>query len=500
MAILRNLFRKKSIDVSAEQAEASEMKRTLNAFDLTALGVGCIIGTGIFVLTGSAAARFAGPAIALSFVIAALVSLFSAFSYAEMSTMIPIAGSAYSYTISSLGELFGWIIGWDLMLEYLVGASTVAVGWSAYVVGFFADAFKVNFSKATTGTPLSYTDEKFVRVEGAYINIPAIFICLAVTTILVVGIRESATVNTVVVFIKVLVVILFITGAAKYVDTNNLKPFIPKNEGGSKYGAIGVIRGAQRVFFAYIGFDAVSTAAQEAKNPQRDLPLGIILSLLICTGLYIATSIVLCGIMPYTKLDQPNPMTYALRAHSGTRWLQILVGVGAVAGLTSVILVLLLSQPRLFMAMANDGLLPPMFSRLHPKFKTPFYPTILGGVITAVLSGFLPVDLLGDMTSVGTLFAFFFVNVSVIIFRHVDPHRHRAFRVPLGPYIFPVLGSIIAILLIVISGKSTIIRLVAWMGIGLVVYAFYGYKHSKLPEFQNQSVVQPKGHEEQYSV
>ncbi|OMJ20922.1 putative amino acid permease YfnA [Smittium culicis] len=487
-SFFKSLFRRKPIDVSVNQSETSQLKRTLGAVQLTFLGIGCIIGTGIFVLTGRAAAVNAGPAIAISFIVAALVSAFSAFSYAELSTLIPISGSAYSYTVSSMGELFGWIVGWDLMIEYLVGASTVASGWSAYIVAFFSSTFNVKFPKATTESPLIFESDSFKINKGAYVNIPAIFIALAVTCVLVVGIQESSAVNTVVVMIKIVVILVFIFGGIRYVDTTNYKPFIPPSKGG-EFGAIGIIKGAQKVFFSYIGFDAVSTAAQEAKNPQKDLPIGIILSLLVCTVLYIATSVVLCGMANYTELNVTAPISHALSFHQNTKWMQILVNLGAVCGLTSVILVLLLSQPRLFMAMAGDGMLPPIFARIHPRFKTPYIPTIIGGVVCAVLSGLLPVDLLGDMTSVGTLFAFLFVNIGVIILRHTDPHRHRDFRVPFGPYVFPILGSLIATALIISSGKSTIIRLVIWMAIGLVVYFTYARRHSKISAYADNEYV-----------
>ncbi|PVU99380.1 hypothetical protein BB559_000779 [Furculomyces boomerangus] len=479
-----SLLRKKPLDVSVYQGRVSQLKRTLGAVQLTFLGIGCIIGTGIFVLTGRAAAVNAGPAISISFIVSALLSCMSAFSYSELSTIIPISGSAYSYSVSALGEIFGWIVGWDLMLEYLVGASTVAVGWSAYFVSFFKDVFNVTFKESVTITPIVYNpDDSFSIVKGSYINIPAIGITLAITAVLAIGIRESSAVNSTIVIIKLLVVLIFIFGGIKYIKKENYKPFIPKSEGG-QFGAVGIFKGAQKVFFAYIGFDAVSTASQEAKNPQRDLPIGIILSLLVCTILYIATALVLCGVQKYTLLNTHAPISDALIQYgNSTKWIRVSVSVGAICGLTSVILVLLLSQPRLFMAMANDGLFPQLFARIHPRFKTPFVPTILGGVITMILSGFLPVDLLGDMTSVGTLFAFLFTNTSVIVLRHTDPHRHREFRVPFGPYLFPVLGSVIAIVLIVMSGKSTIIRLFVWMAIGLIVYFGYARRRSRIGEF-----------------
>ncbi|OLY81957.1 putative amino acid permease YfnA [Smittium mucronatum] len=476
------MVRKKPLETSIRQSNINEMKRTLGYVQLTFLGIGIIIGTGIFVLTGKAAAENAGPSIAISFLVGAVVSGFTAMSYCEMSTMVPITGSAYSYSISTMGEVFGWIVGWDLMLEYIVGASTVASGWSAYTMSFFAEVFDVHFSVATTKSPFTYKNDKFVVNKGSYINIPAIFITLAVTGVLLVGIRESSAFNMVIVIIKLTAILLFIFGSLKFINRDNLSPFVPPHKNG-QFGALGILKGAQKVFFSYIGFDAISIASQEAKNPQRDLPIGIILSLTICTVLYVGTSLVLCGLAPYSTLNVDAPISFALSKYPNTKYLQVLVNLGAVAGLTSVILVDLLSQPRLFMAIANDGLLPQFFARLHPKFKTPFYPTLLGGVCVAALSGFLPVELLGDMTSVGTLFAFLFVNLSVIILRRTDPHRHRDFKVPLGPYIFPVLGSIISIALIAVSGTSTIIRLFVWMGIGLIVYFGYSMKRSKISQF-----------------
>ncbi|OMJ12195.1 putative amino acid permease YfnA [Smittium culicis] len=480
--LLQQMLQKKPIDTCIRQSKSSGLKRTLGIFQLTCLGIGVIIGTGIFVLTGRAAAENAGPSIAISFVIGAIVSGFSALSYSEMTTIIPISGSAYSYTISSLGEIFGWIVGWDLLLEYVVGCSTVASGWSAYILSFFQDVFGVTFPVTVTRSPFSYKNDKFVVNKGSYINVPAIFITAAIAGILCFGIRESSAVNIVVVIIKVSVIILFIFGSLKYVDRENLKPFIPKAENG-QFGVVGIIKGAQKVFFSYLGFDAISVVAQEAKNPQRDLPIAVVSSLGLCTALYIGTSLVLCGIAPYKELNEAAPIAFALRRHPNTKYLQILVSLGAVAGLTSVILVSLLSQSRLFMVIANDGLFPKIFSRLHPKFKTPVYPTIICATCVSVLAGLLPVELLGDMTSVGTLFAFLSVNICVIVLRFTDPHRHRDFKVPLGPFVFPVLGSIISIALIVVSGASTIIRLFVWLAIGLVIYFVFARRHSKIRGF-----------------
>ncbi|KAJ1918462.1 hypothetical protein IWQ60_007497 [Tieghemiomyces parasiticus] len=475
---LRLLVSRKSIENIMAEGDTSKMRRTLSAWDLTFLGVGCIIGGGIFVLTGVAAAKYAGPAIIISFIVAAVCAALAAFSYSELASMVPISGSAYTYTYATMGEFMAWIIGWDLILEYLVGAATVAVSWSSYLVAFFSDAFHVTLDPRTTSSPVIWTDSSFVTT-GNIINIPAILIVLIVTLVLVLGVRESAMVNTIAVVIKVLVVLIFVFGACGRVNPDNYKPFIPPAEDG-KYGGLGIIKGAKTVFFAYIGFDAVTTAAQEAKNPKRDLPIGIIASLVICTTLYIATAAVVVGLRPYYELDVAHPISFALEQMSNTRWLRIIVDIGAIAGLLSVMLILMMGQPRIFHTMAKDGLLPRVFSRLHPRFRTPFVPTILTGVCCAVLAGFLPVDILGDMTSVGTLLAFLLVHIGVIILRFTRPEMPRGFRVPLGPFVFPVLGSLISIALIVLSDPSTIYRLFIWLGIGVIVYAIYGRRHSKV--------------------
>ncbi|KAI8871394.1 amino acid transporter [Ramicandelaber brevisporus] len=476
----RRLIARLPLERLLVEGETSRMRRTLGAFDLTMIGIGAIIGTGIFVLTGRAAAQHAGPALIISFIISAIASLTAAFSYSELASMIPMAGSAYTYTYTALGEFLAWTIGWDLILEYLVGAATVAVGWSYYLSEFFKDAFGYEMSTATTNAPLVWKNDGFVVEKGAYINIPALLIVLILTGLLVFGIRASATVNSVVVMIKLIVIIVFIFGAIQWVNKENYQPFFPERKDG-KYGVAGIFKGAQTVFFAYIGFDAVSTGAQECRNPQRDLPIGICLSLLICTALYIAVTAVLLGLRPFADLDTKAPLVDALATHgSSTRWLRIMVEIGAVAGLTSVMLIMLMGQPRILYAMAKDGLMPRVFSRIHPRFKTPHIPTIVSGTICAVAAAFLPIDLLGDLTSVGTLLAFFLVNLSVPVLRYSHPNAHRGFRVPLGPYVVPFLGAIIAMLLIVMSGNSTGIRLVAWMGIGWIIYAIFGYRRSHL--------------------
>ncbi|RKP34273.1 cationic amino acid transporter [Dimargaris cristalligena] len=486
---LRLLASRKSLDQILREGNASTMKRSLTAWDLTMIGVGAIIGGGIFVLTGVAAAKYAGPAIIVSFIIAGVCAGIAAFSYSELASMVPISGSAYTYTYATMGELLAWIIGWDLILEYLVGAATVAVSWSSYLVALFKDAFGVTLDPRTTSGPVIWDGSTFVRT-GNIINIPAILIVLLITVVLVVGIQESARLNMAAVLIKVLVVLIFIFAACGRVDPANYKPFVPPAQDG-KYGGLGIIRGAKTVFFAYIGFDAVSTAAQEAKNPKRDLPIGIISSLIICTTLYIATAAVVVGLRPYYELDVAHPISFALENMSNTRWLRILVDIGAVAGLLSVMLILMMGQPRIFHTMAKDGMLPSLLARIHPRFRTPYIPTIITGVCCAVLAGFLPVDLLGDMTSVGTLLAFFLVHAGVIILRFTNPDMPRGFRVPLGPFVLPVLGGAISIALIVLSEPTTIYRLFAWLGIGLIVYAIYGHRKSHLNFPRENEEVEP---------
>ncbi|KAJ2369962.1 hypothetical protein H4S02_009863 [Coemansia sp. RSA 2611] len=480
--IVMRLVARKPLEQILHEGQRTQMKRILGRLDLIAIGIGAIIGTGIFVLTGVAAAENAGPAVIVSFIIGGVISGLSAFSYSELSSMVPISGSAFTYTYATMGELMAWIIGWDLILEYLVGAATVAVGWSSYVVSFFSDVFNVHFTKKTTQAPVLWDSSSLsFRVnEGAYINIPAIFITLAMTLLLVLGIRQASWVNRTIVCIKLVVVLLFIFGACRFVDSSNYRPFVPPREGNS-YGAKGVFKGTQRVFFAYIGFDAVSTAAQEAKDPQRDLPWGICLSLAICTALYIAVAAVLCGIVSYTELrGQASPLVYALTFHKDTRWLRIMIELGAICGLSSVILIMLMGQPRIFFTMARDGLFPRIFGRLHRRFKTPYVPTLVSGAVCAVLAGVLPVDILGDMTSVGTLLAFILVNIGVIVMRYTHPHVQRGFTVPGGPFLIPVPGALIALVVLVLSDGPTIYRLFIWLGVGLVVYAAYGYGHSRI--------------------
>jgi APA family basic amino acid/polyamine antiporter len=480
MTDTNGLFATKSVDQLRAHAEADHgMKRALGALDLVMLGIGAIIGTGIFVLTGRAAAANAGPAVALSFVVAGVASAFAGLCYSEMASMIPIAGSAYTYSYATMGELVAWIIGWDLILEYLVGAATVSVGWSGYVVAFVHDSFGVDLPKAWVNAPVVWNGDHF-QATGAIVNLPAVLVVLAVTVLLVRGIKESARFNTFIVFVKVAVVLLFIAFAAGFVKSENWHPFVPANEGAfGKYGASGVLQGATMVFFAYIGFDAVSTAAQETRNPQKDLPIGILGSLAICTVLYIAVSLILTGVVPYTKLSVPHPIALGVEA-TGQRWLATAVEIGAIAGLSSVVLVMLLGQPRIFFAMAHDGLFPPAAAKIHPRYGTPYITTIITGIACAVAGGMLPIDILGELTSIGTLFAFVLVSIGVAILRVRRPELPRTFKVPGGPYLVPALGALTSGLLMYTATTATIIRLFAWMAVGLIIYFAYGRKHSKL--------------------
>lgn len=479
---MSDLFVKKSIDKLLADAEEKDhsLKRVLGPLNLTMLGVGGIIGAGIFVLTGQAAAQYAGPGIVLSFVISAIGCAFAGLCYAEFASMIPIAGSAYTYSYATLGEILAWIIGWDLILEYLFGAATVSVGWSGYVVSFLKD-FGIHIPDYLSQSPFAYEVGKGWYATGAIINLPAVLIVSLVTALLVVGIKESANFNNIIVILKIIVIILFIVFGFAYVNSENWKPFIPDNTGEfGHFGWSGVLRGAGVIFFAYIGFDAVSTAAQEAKNPQRDMPIGIMASLFICTILYILVALVLTGVVKYDKLLVPDPIAVGVdAAGEGLFWLRPFIKIGAIAGLSSVILVLLLGQPRIFFAMANDGLLPKVFSKVHPKFRTPYITTIVTGAITAAMGGLFPIGALGEMVSIGTLLAFTIVSISVLVLRKTKPEIPRPFKTPLVPFV-PIMGAVVSLLQMISLPVPTWIRLIAWMGIGILIYFLYGYKNSKI--------------------
>ncbi|MBV9778245.1 MAG: amino acid permease [Acetobacteraceae bacterium] len=467
---------------SLEQIRASvehqdrPLRRSLGAVSLTGLGIGCIIGAGIFVLTGKAAASYAGPAISLSFILAGVVCAFVGLCYAELAAMIPVAGSAYTYAYATVGEIVAWIIGWDLILEYAMGAATVAVGWSGYLVSLLR-SFGVVFPAPWTGP----AGEAVTRADGATVtavfNLPAVLIIAALTVLLMLGTRESTRVNNVMVLFKLFVVLVVIVVGAFYVSRAHWSPFIPPNTGKfGHFGWTGILRGASVVFFAYIGFDAVSTAAQEAKAPQRDMPIGILGSLLICTLLYIGMALVMTGIVPYPKLAVADPVAVAIDA-TGIGWLAVLVKFAALAGLTTVIFVLLFGQARILFSMARDGLLPPIFSAVHPRFRTPLASQALIGAATAVVAGVFPIGLLGEMVSIGTLFAFLLVCLAVIQLRRSRPRAHRPFCTPAVPWV-PLLGMGFCLLLMIGLPLSTWLRLIVWLVIGLAIYFGYGRRHS----------------------
>jgi basic amino acid/polyamine antiporter, APA family len=470
-----------SLQAEAAADDGTGLRRVLTATNLTMLGVGAIIGAGIFVLTGTAAANNAGPAIPLSFILAGLGCLFAGVCYAEFASMIPIAGSAYTYAYATLGEFIAWIIGWDLILEYLFGAATVAVGWSGHVIDFLS-GMGIHLSPAFTEAPLAYNavTHHIDRVPGGVINLPAVLLVAAMSTLLVIGIKESARFNNVIVILKVAIVLLVIGFGAMYVNPANWHPFIPANTGEfGHYGWSGVVRGAGVVFFAYIGFDAVSTAAQEAKNPQRDLPIGMLGSLALCTVLYILMSLVMTGLVSYTKLGVPAPVVVALGAAPQLLWLRVFTDVGAILGLASVVLVMLMGQPRVFFSMARDGLLPPVFGKVHPKFGTPYVTTILTGTVAAAVAAFFPIGLLGELVSIGTLLAFVIVCGGVWVLRVRSPEMHRPFKVAFVPLV-PILGIVSCVGLMLSLPGDTWKRLIIWMLIGLVIYFLYSRTHSKL--------------------
>lgn len=475
-----NLFRRKSVtELQREALTDNTLKRALGPWNLTFLGIGAIIGTGIFVLTGTVAAQNAGPAVVLSFVLAGVASIFAALCYAEFASSVPMAGSAYTYGYATLGELIAWIIGWDLVLEYALGAVTVAVGWSGYVVSFLKD-FGILIPpelSAARGEIVKLADGSTVT---AIFNLPAVVIIFLVTTLLVFGIKESANFNNVIVFIKVAVVLLFIVGAAGSIVTANWQPFIPPNEGArDAFGWTGVVAGAGIVFFAYIGFDAVSTAAQEAKNPQRDMPIGIIGSLLVCTILYILVSAIATGVVPYRELDVPDPIALAADRAGMGKWMATLVKLGAIAGLSSVIMVMLLGQSRVFWGMSRDGLLPQFVNRIHPRFQTPWLTSIVTGIFVAIFSAIFTVREAGSLVSIGTLLAFVIVSIGVLVLRIREPNLPRAFKTP-AVWVVAPLGALSAIYLMAYLPWPTWRRLLIWLGIGLVIYFAYSVRHSKL--------------------
>jgi APA family basic amino acid/polyamine antiporter len=463
------------------------LKRVLGPTQLISLGIGAIIGTGIFVLTGQAAAAHAGPAIVISMIIAGVASALAGLCYAEFAASVPRAGSAYTYAYATLGEFTAWIIGWDLILEYALGAATVAVGWSGTLNSLLAD-LGIQFPAAVSaapGTAITLADGSTVV---ALFNLPAMLIAFAVTVLLIRGVKESASVNTVMVFVKVAIILLVIAAGSLFVRSENYVPFIPPNTGVfGEFGWSGIFRGAAVIFFAYIGFDAVSTAAQEARDPQRDMPRGILGSLAICTILYIAVSAVMVGLVPYQQLGGPAPMAvavdYARTASAGTAWQGLmgamagLIKIGVLAGLSSTIVVQMMAQPRIFMAMSEDGLLPAWAGRIHPRFKTPHLTTALTGVVVALAAGFTPISVLGEMVSIGTLLAFVIVSLGILVLRRRQPDLPRPFKTPWVPFV-PIASAVVATLLMLSLPGKTWLRLAVWMAIGAALYFVSGAKRA----------------------
>lgn len=464
MSWKNQLLRKKSVAQMLEQVDKSEssLKKSLGAFDLTMLGIGAIMGTGIFVLTGVAAALHAGPALVLSFVIAAFACVFAALCYAEFASTVPVSGSAYTYSYAAFGEFVAWMIGWDLILEYGVACAAVASGWSGYAQGLLA-GFNIHLPHALTSA--------FDVSKGTIIDLPAVLIIVIITALLMKGTRESASLNTIMVLIKVAVVVLFLVVGVMYVKPENWSPFMP-------FGFAGVATGAATVFFAFIGFDAVSSAAEEVRNPQRDMPIGIISSLVVCTILYIAVSLTLTGIVPYKLLNVKNPVAFAL-SYVNQDWVAGFISLGAIVGITTVLLVMMYGQARMFFAMSRDGLLPELFSHVHPRTQVPQKSTLVVAALVATLGGLLPLSSLAQLTNIGTLFAFILVSVGLVVLRRTHPQLPRAFRVPFVPLV-PLLSVLFCGYLVFNLPTLTKIGFLGWLSVGAIVYFLYGRKHSRL--------------------
>ncbi len=488
-----------SLSGETEGAGTHALKRVLGRMDLILLGIGAVIGAGIFVLTGQTAGANAGPAIVLSMLLAGLVSALAGLCYAEFAAAVPVSGSAYTYAYATLGELVAWIIGWDLVLEYALSASTVAVSWSGHLTSLLRD-LGIPFPAAFSGAPGTLVPVPGGDPVTAVLNVPAILIVIAITALLTVGVRESASMNAVMVAIKVVVITIIVIGGVWFIVPENYTPFIPPNTGTfGEFGVSGILRGAAVIFFAYIGFDAVSTAAQEARDPQRDMPVGILGSLAICTLLYMLVSGVMVGLIAYESLrNSPAPMIVALngaiaRTTGGfggglLTVMKGLVEVGALAGLTSVMMVQMMAQSRIFYTMSGDGLMPRWARALHPRWKTPHISTLLTGVGVAIAAGLTPVTVLGHLVSIGTLFAFVVVSAGVLVLRYTAPDLPRPFKVPLMPYL-PIASILVCLLLMVSLPWETWERLLIWMGIGMVFYALYGYRKSVLRQAMRRTAV-----------
>jgi basic amino acid/polyamine antiporter, APA family len=477
-SILRECFAVRPV-TAADQEGGARLKQVLTAWSLTAIGLGATIGTGIFVLTGTVAANQSGPAVTLSLLIAAFGSGLAALCYAEFAAFLPVPGSAYSYTYATLGESVAWFIGWNLLLEYGMSASAVAVSWSSYVVNLL-DSVNIHLPTALTSAPFASDAHDRIYQTHAIFNVPAALIIAAMSWLCYVGMRETAGVNTFMVSLKVGIILIFIVAGLKFINTANWHPYIPANTGETgHFGWSGVMKGAAIIFFSYVGFDTASTTALEARNPQRDLPRGIIAALIISALLYVGMATVITGMVSYTKLDVAAPVAVALDAHPQLLWLGFLVKIGTIIGMTSVVLGSLLGQPRILLAMADDGLLPPAMARCHPKFKTPHVSTVISGVVFGLIAGLFPLDILADLISIGILLAFAVVCIGVLVMRYTRPDVPRPFRVPWAPFTC-VLGAVVCVVMTHFLSDATWWRLLIWTAIGFSIYGFYGYKHSRL--------------------
>jgi APA family basic amino acid/polyamine antiporter len=477
------LLATKSIsELHEQESSGNQLRRALGPLHLTLLGIGGIIGTGIFVLTGVAAAQNAGPALPLSFIVAGLGCTFAGLCYAEFAAMIPVSGSAYSYSYATLGEGIAWFIGWNLVLEYLFAVATVSAGWSGYAVSLL-EQMHIHIPAMLSHAPLDQgkgNNALDIVRTGAIINVPAMLIVALIGIVCYIGIKQSAVFNSIIVAIKVTVIVLFILFGVSFINTDNWHPLVPPNTGTfGEYGWSGVMAASGVIFFAYIGFDAISTAAQEAKNPQRDMPIGILASLVICTFLYVIVSAVLTGMVSYKELNVPAPVALALDKYQGLHWLGFPVKLGALAGMTSVMLVMTIAQARIFFAMARDGLLPPWFGRVHPRFQTPSTGTVLTAVVAALIGGLFPVGILGHLVSIGTLAAFVTVCLGVLVLRRTRPDLPRPFRTPAANFTC-IAGAVVCGAMMYSLGVATWLRLAVWTVIGVIVYALYGYRHSCL--------------------
>ena len=479
--MLKQLAARKSVASIVRELETGpKLNRVLGPASLTSAGLGAMIGSGIFVLTGTVAAEHTGPAVILAFILAAFGCGLAALCYAELAAMIPVSGSAYSYTYATLGEGVAWFVGWNLALEYVMSAAAVAVGWSGYVVNLLQESAGIHLPAALINAPLAKSASGHLQPTGALINLPAVLIVFLLTWVCYVGVRQSTRINNVMVLVKSAIIVLFIIVGLRFVDASLWQPLLPQNTGEfGHFGWSGVVQGAAIIFFAYIGFDQAATTAQEARNPQRDLPIGILAALVISTTLYVAMAAVMTGMVDYRQLDVAAPVAVALDAHPELFWLGLPVKIGAVVGMTSVILMSILGQPRIFMAMSRDGLLPPAMQKVHPKYRTPHIATIATGVIAAAFAGVFPLDVLGELISIGILLAFTAVCVGVLVLRRTQPEAHRPFRVP-GAEVTCVVGALVCLGMTLALPHDTWIRLLGWSLLGGLIYFGYGYKHSRL--------------------